>query len=361
MPQAEGVFRRRGGPLKTPQVAFCMEQTLGHRAHTKNIQDSLRSDNRVQLVEVPYQEASRIRVPWAVRGSAIAMRRMRRERFDVAFFHTQTVALLAPQSGRAGSKFVVSVDATPKQMDEMGAFYSHGKQAAGIERAKAKWYRSVFKSAAGIVAWSYWAAESLGRDYGVDPSRIEIVHPGASAGFFEIPRQAQERRKPRILFVGGDFERKGGGDLLAAYEGIRTSADLTIVTESTFEAPEGVEVLRGLKPGTPELFEAFAKADVFCLPTRGDCTPVVLAEAQAAGLPVVTTSVGSNCDAVLHERTGFIVQPGDRTSLEQYLGRLVENPSVRFEISRNARERAYEAMDAAVNARRLLEYARRVA
>lgn len=348
--------------MNTPQVTFCMEQTLGHRAHTKNIQDSLVSEKGVRIIEVPYQETTRIRVPWAMRGSVMAMRRMRRERFDVAFFHTQTVALLAPQSGSPGSKFVVSVDATPGQMDEMGAFYAHGKQAMGIERAKAKWYRSVFKRASAIVAWSEWAAQSLVLDYEVDSSRIEVVHPGASTGFFEIPRNVDNpTRKPRILFVGGDFERKGGPDLLAAYEGIRSSADLTIVTESSFEAPEGVEVLRGLKPGTPELFAAFAKADVFCLPTLGDCTPVVLAEAQAAGLPVVTTSVGSNCDAVLHERTGFILQPGDKTSLEQYLGRLVENPSVRAEISRNARERAHEAMDAAANARRLLDFARRVA
>lgn len=348
--------------MSTPRVTFCMEQTLGHRAHTKNILNALASEERVRLVEVPYQERTRVRVPWAVRGSAIAMRRMRREHFDVAFFHTQTVALFASRSSRSGSKFVVSVDATPKQLDEMGGFYSHRQQAAGIERAKAKLYRAVFSRAAGIVAWSDWAAQSLIQDYGVEQTRIEVVHPGASTGFFKIRREAQNQlRKPRILFVGGDFERKGGRDLLAAYEGLRSSASLTIVTESTLEVPDGVEVLRGLNPGTPELFAAFANADVFCLPTHGDCTPVVLAEAQAAGLPVVTTSVGSNCDAVLHDATGYIVSPGDRESLEQYLGRLVENASLRREFSRNARGRAQQSMNAEANARRLLDFASRVA
>lgn len=348
--------------MNNPQVTFCMEQTLGHRAHTKNIHDALASEDRTRVVEVPYPEPTRVRVPWAVRGSAIAMGRMRRERFDVAFFHTQTVALFAPRSCRAGSKFVVSVDATPKQLDEMGTFYAHGKQAAAIERAKARWYRGIFERSAGIVAWSDWAALSLVRDYGVESSRVKIVHPGASAGFFQIPRESSTLpRKPRILFVGGDFERKGGRDLLAAYASIRSSADLTIVTESEFEVPKGIEVLRGLKPGTPELFAAFASADLFCLPTKGDCTPVVLAEAQAAGLPVVTTSVGSNRDTIAHGATGFIVEPGDRQALEEYLGVLVVDTALRTELSRNARDRAYSAMDAAANAQRLLDFARQVA
>lgn len=348
--------------MSAPRVTFCMEQTLGHRAHTKNIQDSLQSEHDVRLVEIPFQEAGRVPAPWAVRGSAVAFRRMRRERFDVAFYHTQTVALLAAQSCPKGSRFVVSVDATPKQLDEMGTYYAHRRQPAAVENAKAKLYRRVFNRSAGVVAWSDWAAQSLIHDYGVEASNIEIVHPGASSGFFAINRDSRaEVRKPRILFVGGDFERKGGRDLLAAYEKIRSRAELTIVTESAIEVPEGVEVVRGLKPGTHELFSVFASADIFCLPTKGDCTPVVLAEAQAAGLPVVTTSVGSNCDAVVHGRTGYIVRPGQTSALEEHLGRLSDNTQLRLELGQNARERAREVMDAAANARRLLDYARRVA
>lgn len=353
--------RTRGdSEVNSPRVTFCIEQTLGHRAHTRNIREALANEERAAFVDVEYPGTNPTRIPWALRGSGQAFRQMRRERSQVAFYHTQTISLFAARAHPA-TPFVVSVDATPVQLDSMGKFYAHSRRAPALERVKRRWYRNVFTQAAGFVAWSEWAADSLVADYEVPRDRIVTIHPGASSGFFQIDREVANRNgKPRVLFVGGDFVRKGGEDLLAALDSLGGRAELTIVTEANIEAPPGVEVLRGVAPGSPALYDAFARADVFCLPTYGDCTPVVLAEAQAAGLPIVTTSVGSNANTVIEGETGFLIEPGDRVALEARLSGLIECPSLRTRLGARAREHARETMDATANARRLFQFATQV-
>jgi glycosyltransferase involved in cell wall biosynthesis len=108
-------------------------------------------------------------------------------------------------------------------------------------------------------------------------------------------------------------------------------------------------------PGSAALREAYARADVFCLPTRGDCTSVAIEEAMAAGLPVITTTVGSNPGTVDDGRTGLLVAPGDVVALDDALQRLVEDADLRWEMGCAARATAREHYDAAMNARLVLD------
>jgi glycosyltransferase involved in cell wall biosynthesis len=61
--------------------------------------------------------------------------------------------------------------------------------------------------------------------------------------------------------------------------------------------------------------KAYAEADVFCLPSYRECLPCAILEAMAAGLPVVSTRVAGIPEAVQHERTGLLVEPGAREDL----------------------------------------------
>ena len=340
-----------------PRLALCLEQTLGHRAHGLTLEAAaVQAGAAIHRVE--YDEHPRLPAPWALRGSWYARQALRRaeQRADVALFHTSTISLFGP---RIGSRYVVSTDATPLQVDAMGRWYAHAPGPALAERAKRAWYRHAFGRAAALVAWSRWAARSLVADYGVDSSRILVAHPGAPQPFFDIQRP----RKPgvRILFVGGDFERKGGDLLLEAFEPLADRAALTIVTDAPVAVPPGVTRLSGIRPGTPEQLAAFAEADIFCLPTRGDCTPVVFGEAMAAGLPIVTTLVGSNAETVADRETGLLIQPGDGRALGLALAELVADRGLRERMGVAARAHARDRMDAAVNAGRIIEWMRAVA
>ena len=216
------------------KLALCLEQTLGHRAHTRNLEQATCGMNGATIVRVDYRERGRLPVPWTVRGSMDACRALRqRPAADVTFFHTQSVGLFAGLATR-GKTYAISVDATPIQMDAMGESYGHRRQPALVEVAKRSLYRRVLQRAALVVAWSNWARDSLVLDYGVRPNRVEVIHPGASPAFFQISRAIPAR--PTILFVGGDFERKGGPLLLEAFASLRDRADLVLVTSSPIES-----------------------------------------------------------------------------------------------------------------------------
>ena len=71
----------------------------------------------------------------------------------------------------------------------------------------------------------------------------------------------------------------------------------------------------GSGPNSPELIELYHGADVFCLPTLGDCLPMVLSEAGAVGLPLVSTDVGAISEIVRDGETGLLVPVGDADAL----------------------------------------------
>lgn len=348
--------------MNFPAVAFCIEQTLGHRAHTANIAQALGTESRVAMHEVTYTPRRQpLGAPWAVTASRKARATLRDAPWDVAFLHTQSVALFANSLRNRDRRYVVSVDATPRQLDTMGATYAHASHPRPLEAAKRTWYRHVFAGAEHIVAWSEWAARSLQSDYDVPAERMTVVHPGARQPFFDIPRPRDNGSTTRILFVGGDFQRKGGHDLLEALSRFDTRVEATFVTDAEVPQRPGVTVLRGVTPGSPALLSAFASADIFCLPTHGDCTPVVVAEAMASGLPVVTTSVGSNPDIVQDGATGLVVPPGDVAALEIALAGLIQDPTRRQAMGRRARDLAGDTMHADRNASQLLRIARECA
>ena len=83
----------------------------------------------------------------------------------------------------------------------------------------------------GFVAWSNWAKQSFVDDYGCREEDVTVIPPGVDIGHFSDAERDNEL--PRILFVGGDFERKGGDLLLKIFrERLRNKAELILVTRA---------------------------------------------------------------------------------------------------------------------------------
>jgi glycosyltransferase involved in cell wall biosynthesis len=205
---------------------------------------------------------------------------------------------------------------------------------------------------------SGFAAESLREDYALPEERLEVVFSGCNVA--GEASGAMTRHGRVILFVGVDWERKGGPELVAAFHEIRSAipdAELWIVGCSPVLEQPGVRIFGRIPP--EKVAECYQSADVFCLPSRMDPSASVLAEAAAYELPVVATPVGGNIERVLDGVTGYLCEPD---ALAGRIIGLLRNDTLRLEMgragSRMARERfTWEAVCGrmAASMRRTLE------
>jgi glycosyltransferase involved in cell wall biosynthesis len=197
-----------------------------------------------------------------------------------------------------------------------------------------------------VLAWTEWAARSLREDYGVPAEKIAVVHPGVDVAAWATERPAPSAYGPlRILLVGNFVERKGLRTLMAALPLVDRPVELHVVTnDARVDVPDEVVVHRGLAPGSAELRRQYAEADAFAFPTAADAVPWAVAEAMAAGLPVVASDVGA-IHEMLGDDAGVLVPRGDAGALARALRDLADDPSRRATLGQRARARAHERYD----------------
>ncbi len=367
--------------MRRLRAGVVVEQTLGHVTHGHNLREAMsaRSDLEPVWLSVAFEvDGVAARLPvyrsnWSVRASLRARRAVQKARraaeIDALLFHTQVSSLFSVDLMHR-IPTIVSLDATPINYDSIGAAYNHRAAGNGpLDRLKYALNRRAFHAAAGLVTWSQWAKRSLVDDYGVPTERVRVLAPGAHAGFFEIGARRlarsdrdSSRRLPRILFVGGDFERKGGALLLDLMRGpLAGRCELHVVTQTPIAPRPNVFVYRGVAPNSPGLLRLFEEADVFALPTSADCLAMVLMEAAAAGLPTITTTVGGLSESIVPGESGCLVSPGDGRALGQALDALIQDPDLRRRMAVMGHRRARHKFDSARNNAALLDYLLEVA
>lgn len=363
---------------------FILEQTLGHITHGLNLQHYISLDPTIQVEwGLPawqrYGMAGRIplyRNNWTLQAGLRTRQILtdfnRRAKLDALFFHTQVTAVLSPGWLRRIPS-IVSLDATPRQYDRLGDFYQHATGPAWLERWK--WYlnRNCFRLTTQIITWSSWAGKGLVEEYEVPAEKITVIPPGVDIQAWSRPHSVDTRAGPvRILFVGANFERKGGRILLEAYRYLRRQfqegssdvasppIELHMVTHDKIEPEPGVFLYQSMEPNSQPLKDLFFQSDIFCLPTLGDCLPMVLSEAGAAALPMVSTRLAAIPEIVRDGETGFLVEPNNLESLTVALQRLILNPDLRLCQGRSAERLIRQEFDAGKNASKLVDLMKRV-
>jgi glycosyltransferase involved in cell wall biosynthesis len=196
---------------------------------------------------------------------------------------------------------------------------------------------------------------------------VSVIPPGVDLDLWNFPRPAERSSGPvRLLFVGGDFSRKGGETLLAAMrQGLAASCELDIVTKATVDTAglTRVRVHNGLGPNAPALMALYRSADIFVFPTLADVLPLAIMEAMASGLPVITTDVGAIREQIEDGVTGSLIPPNnvDVDALYKTTMRLVENPELRHSMGVAARAAAERLFNGSRNYPRILELMKRCA
>jgi glycosyltransferase involved in cell wall biosynthesis len=179
------------------------------------------------------------------------------------------------------------------------------------------------------------SARQLLERVGVDPSTVEICPLGVPAAL----RAAQGDGRT-ILFIARDFHAKGGDVALAAFERVRREVpDARLLVVGTAEPGSilaGVEWL-GLRTREELYRDIYPSADVFLYPTRFDAAPLVVAEALAHGVPVVTTAKYGLPDLVRDGETGVLVPEDDAPAAARAVAELLRDPERRARLSAAAR------------------------
>lgn len=264
---------------------------------------------------------------------------------DVLHFHTQATAYAeADLMERIPS--VVSIDTTQSLARlEMDGALARATYAPNV------WHDGrVFRRSRAIVATSQWAADDLVRTYPSVAGRVRVL-PYAARVDRTDPAWIDERFARsgdgpcRFLFMGGDFVRKGGWDLIDAWlaSGLAGRGVLFIATAFNLAGaslPEGVIVTSPIRPYSAEWVDLWRAADVFVLPTRAEAFGMVLQEAAAAGVPAIATRLNATPEIVEDGRTGLLVTRGDVAALADAMQALAASPALRREIGRAARARA---------------------
>ena len=93
------------------------------------------------------------------------------------------------------------------------------------------------------------------------------------------------------------------------------------------------------------LGEAFARSDVFLLPSQSESFGLAALEAQSCGLPVVATQVGGLPEVILQGKTGYLLPVGDITGMAAAIHRLLDDPSLHASMRQAARQSAVERFD----------------
>lgn len=300
-------------------------------------------------LERRYPMAGRVNAalrPWQRYSVALATFHPSRGRWRERFWKNELAFRLQSRNSRAGLAqiplpytAVIQVHALFRTTDAPYIVYvdnTHRQTLRGWPawnplrgRALDRWLadeQAIYERAIHLFTMGEPATESLRADYGIPDDRVTNV--GGGANLTTIPARTEATREPTILFVGKDWRRKGGDVLIEAFRLVRAhfpEARLQIV--GTFEAPTGpgIEVF-GRVADRSLLSEMYARASIFCLPSRFDPFPLVLMEAMASGLPCVASAVCGIPEIVADGQTGLLVPHDDVPSLATALLRLLTRP-----------------------------------
>jgi len=211
---------------------------------------------------------------------------------------------------------------------------------------------------------------------GCEAARIFDIPNGVSLDQMNsISRDAAARKirsqyripsnSPLILTVGRNHPKKGYDLIPAMIESLAREARpfVWLIVGPHCESISERLAVRGLaehirvvgslglseKPGTKtflfpstEMVEVFRAADLFAFPTKLEAMGLVVLEAMAAGLPVVTTRVPGVRDLVESGVNGYLAREGDAQDMAQYIRTLLLDPHLRQEMEAKSLQKAQE-------------------
>ncbi len=208
---------------------------------------------------------------------------------------------------------------------------------------------------------------------GTDPRKITIISHFVDTDRFKPIKRQMKSKEITILFSGRLEKYKGVYEILFAAKKLLMDKDLKSIPLRFIFVGDGsekshvlaLEQRLGIESfvihqhvSYNEMPKVYNEADIFLAPSKATETwqeqyNTTLLEAQASGLPIVTTASGGIAENI--GNAGILVQPADFVSLAEAIKKFILNSKLRSEYSRRARKRAETVHDAKIGANKLAQ------
>lgn len=231
--------------------------------------------------------------------------------------------LLAPAASteiaflNVGIPIIYSPDATFRQVRNV---YPRFSELLAISLKEADWIESrAIRRSQAIVVSSTWAKQSVVEDYDYASQRVALASYGPNLDEVPTKEEAFRRLKRdttecRILFLGVDWNRKGGEIAYRAWQELikmGVNARLTVVGCRPTGLDSNVRIIQSIDKNDPAqeriLRDILLESHLLLVPTRADCTPIAFSEAAAFGVPVYTSDVGGVASVVADGVSGRVL------------------------------------------------------
>ena len=209
------------------------------------------------------------------------------------------------------------------------------------EDDKKRWLKleiESYRNATKIFTASNHARDSVINDYGIDEEKVVTVYEGANIK--ELPMFKKDYSKKTILFVGMDFNRKGGQSLIKAFKEVKREINDVKMIIAGCSPPINIPgiTVEGYVDHE-RLLQLYEQASVFAMPSICETLGIVFFEAMAYKMPCIGSTADAMPEIIEDGKTGFLIPPNDYKQLADKLILLLEDENLMKKMGEQGRER----------------------
>lgn len=200
-----------------------------------------------------------------------------------------------------------------------------------------------YRDARVIFCRGHHVSESLIRDYGVASDKIHVIGAGANLSLPDLDFLGA-RERPRVLFIGSDYRRKGGDVVLDAWPAVLQrvpDARLLMFGPVPQPLPPNVETNDG-RWDPQSVARELRRTSVFVMPSRCETWGDAFIEAMSYGIPCIGTTMDAMPEIIEDGVTGFVVPPDNAAALADRMVTLLTEPERASQFSTASRRRVEE-------------------
>ncbi|OUR82898.1 hypothetical protein A9Q82_05415 [Cycloclasticus sp. 46_120_T64] len=151
--------------------------------------------------------------------------------------------------------------------------------------------------------------------------------------FVDIEKKDLKRKANQILFLGAFIQRKGIFDLIEAVSNLPGDCHLHIcgagenekVQELTNQLGVNASITNHGWVNSEQKRQLLSECSVFILPSYNEGLPMVIIEAMACEIPIISSPVGGIPEVIVEGETGYLVDPGDVDAITNKIRYVLEN------------------------------------